>query len=104
MGKDQRIKAKTIGLTHGLPKRLTFKSGSAFFECKRKRPFLKVKRLVRPLGKRFPAFWPCLPAQPGLVLANPFHYYQTSSQRRHCGLDPQSPVLWDCSQSFLAGF
>jgi len=62
-GKDQRVKAKTIGPPHGLPKRLTIKSGSAFCEGKRKRPSVKVKRLVRPLGNRCPAFWPW-PARP----------------------------------------
>ena len=35
MGRNRRIKAKTIGPPHGLPKRLTFRSGSVFF-----RPFL----------------------------------------------------------------
>ena len=65
MGKDQRIKAKTIGPPHGLPKRLTFKSGGDFSEVKRKRPSVKVKRLVRPLGNRCPAFWPAPRAQPG---------------------------------------
>ena len=69
--KDQKFKAKTIGPPHGLPKRLTFRSGSDFFEVKRKRPSVKVKRLVRPLGDRFPAFWPLLPAQPSLSLASP---------------------------------
>ena len=73
MGKDQRIKAKTIGPSHGQPKRLTFKSGSDFFEVKRKRPSVKVKRLVRPLGVRPSAFWPCLSASPGLTSACPFH-------------------------------
>ena len=62
--RKRKIKAKTIGLPHGQPKRLTFKSGSDFYEVKRKRPSLKVKRLVRPLGDHCPAFWPCLPAQP----------------------------------------
>jgi len=71
MRKGQRIKAKTIGPSHGLPKRLTFKSGSAFCKGKRKRPSMKVKRLVRPLGNRCPAFWPLLPAQPGQCLAFP---------------------------------
>ena len=61
--RKRKIKAKTIGLPHGLPKRLTFRSGSDFSEVKRKRPSVKVKRLVRPLGDRFPAFWPW-PAHP----------------------------------------
>jgi len=56
--RKRKIKAKTIGPPHGQPKRLTFKSGSDFFEVKRKCPSLKVKRLVRPLGDRCPAFWP----------------------------------------------
>ena len=38
------------------PKRLTFKSGSAFGECKRKRPSLKVKRLVVPWATAAPRF------------------------------------------------
>ena len=37
----------------------------AFDVVKRKRPSVKVKRLVRPLGNRCPGFWPCLPARPG---------------------------------------
>ena len=75
----EKFKAKTIDPRHGLPKRLTFKSGSAFCEgkcfafdvVKRKRPSMKVKLLVRPLGDRCPAFWPLLPALPGLFWANP---------------------------------
>ena len=69
MGRNRRIKAKTIGPPHGLPKRLTFRSGSAFqgmqmlaFDVvKRKRPSVKVKRLVRPLGNRPSVFWPWPP-------------------------------------------
>jgi len=60
---SEKFKAKTIGPPHGQPKRLTFSSGSDFSEVKRKRPSVKVKRLVRPLGNRCPAFWPW-PARP----------------------------------------
>ena len=52
------------------PNRLTFKSGSVFFEYKRKRPSLKVKRLVCPCS-RCSAFWPGPRTQPGRVLAFP---------------------------------
>ena len=93
MRRDRRIKAKTIGPPHGLPKRLTFRSGSAFCEGKRKRPSVKVKRLVRPLGDRFPAFWPCLPALPGEGLAFLRCSIQTCSAR-HREVEPATSEAW----------
>ena len=53
------------------PNRLTFRSGSDFCEVKRQAPLRENQAVSRPLGNRCPAFWPCLPAQPSLVLAFP---------------------------------
>ena len=86
---DQRIKAKTIGLPHGLPKRLTFKSGSdfsevkcfAFDEVKRSQtqaPLRESQAFSPSLGRPLPRVLaiPPRPARlsvgvPGIVL---FHY------------------------------
>ena len=65
-GKGPKDQGRLYRTYPRVSKRLTFKSGSVFFEYKRKRPSVKVKRLVIPC-KRFPARRPCLPAQPGLV-------------------------------------
>jgi hypothetical protein len=62
---NRRIKAKTIGPPHGQPKRLTFKSGGDFSEVKRKRPSVKVKRLVRLWATAAPRFGQGPRAQPG---------------------------------------
>ena len=70
MGKEPKDQGQNHRPCTRPPKRLTFKSGSAFGECKRKRPSLKVKRLAIPCG-RFPARRPGLPAHPSWVLAFP---------------------------------
>ena len=70
MGKEPKDQGRLHRTSPRLSKRLTFKSGSAFRECKRKRPSLKVKRLAIPCG-RFPARRPGLPTHPGRALANP---------------------------------
>ena len=47
------------------PKRLTFKSGSDFCKVKRKRPSLKVKRLVAPWATAAPRFGRARAPSPG---------------------------------------
>ena len=79
------------------PKRLTFKSGSDFCKVKRKRPSLKVKRLVVPWATAPPRFgrahapnpvevWRTRPRCPLFSLS-----FLTTHSRpwSHCGLDPQ---------------
>ena len=53
-GKDQRVKAKTIGPPHGLPKRLTFRSGSDFFKVKRQAPLRESQAFSPSLGQPLP--------------------------------------------------
>ncbi len=56
MGKEPKDQGQNHRPSARPPKRLTFKSGSAFEECKRKRPSLKVKRLVVPWATAAPRF------------------------------------------------
>ena len=56
MGKEPKDQGQNHRPCTRPPKRLTFKSGSAFRECKRKRPSLKVKRLVVPWATAAPRF------------------------------------------------
>jgi len=54
MKRKRKIKAKTIGPPRGQPKRLTFKSGSAFFECKRQAPLRESQAFSPSLGRPLP--------------------------------------------------
>ena len=51
MGRNRRIKAKTIGPPHGLPKRLTFRSGSAFQGMQTQAPLRESQTFSPSLGQ-----------------------------------------------------
>ena len=51
---SEKFKAKTIDPPHGLPKRLTFKSGSAFCEGKRQAPLHESQAFSPSLGQPLP--------------------------------------------------
>lgn len=61
---DRKNQGQNHRPTARSPKRLTFRSGSDFFKVKRKRPSVKVKRLVSPWATAAPRFGHASPPYP----------------------------------------